>query len=122
MARQIIVMEKLPAQDVGNNVGYRIAFWLSVPAARRPFYANASIQSQVADGSVTPAELTALQNGSVVEIVEDKQWPPGKTGAQMKADAQTRFTELQAVVNAKNLWPSYGTSFDGNIWTDKAIA
>lgn len=122
MARQVIVLEKLDVAVAGNDVGFRLAFWCTVPVGRQPFYANAAFVSAVKDGSVTAPELTALQNGSVVEIVEEKRWPAGKTGPQMKADAAARFTALQAEVNARNPWASYGTSFDGAVWADKAIA
>lgn len=121
MARQIIVLETLE-ETAANDTGYRICFWLTVPTARQPFYSNASFVSAVKDGSVTAPELAALQSGAVFEVVEAKRFTGGTTPAQMKTKAVARLAELQAVVDARNPWVSYGTSYDGAVWSNKAVA
>lgn len=119
MARQIIVLDAL--EDAGGDAGFRVAFWLTVPAARQPFYANPDFVSQVKDGSVTPAELDALRTGAVVERVEALRWPTTTT-PKMKAAVIARYTDLQQRINARNPWGNYGTSYDGTSWSSGGAA
>jgi hypothetical protein len=119
MARQIIILER---NTRGSNIEFRAAFWLAVPTLRQPLYANASAKSQVLDGSVTAGELTAIQNGSVVEQVDTFQYPSGNTLASIEADLQAQFTQRQADFNADSArFQRYGSSFDGTTWTLKNI-
>jgi hypothetical protein len=114
MARQIIVLDRLP--NAGGIAQYNVAFWLGVIAARQTFFANAQATSQVK--GITAGELTALQNGSVVERVEQYGVDPAKTIAQIQADLVARKNVLQADLDATNQFARYGTSFDGTTWTN----
>lgn len=120
MARQTIILERVgyPSDDA-----FRVAYWLDVPAARQPFYAQPAFVSAVI-GTEAPdaAELAALRNGAVVEVVEDVFVPVGTTVAQFRARVVARRAALQAEVTNRNLWARYGSFHDGTSWTAKGVA
>lgn len=120
MARQIIILDRVgfPSDDA-----FRVAFWLDVPVARRPFYADAAFVSAVM-GTEAPdvLELAALREGAVKEIVETIYLPTNTTLAAIRTRLAARRAELQAEVTAKNLWARYGTFFDGTTWTARGVA
>lgn len=120
MARQIIILDRIgyPSDDA-----FRVAFWLDVPVARRPFYANDAFVSAVL-GSEAPdvTELASLRNGAVQEVVEDIFLPAGVTLAQIRTRLIARRTALQAELTARNLWSRYGTFYDGTTWTSRGVA
>jgi hypothetical protein len=114
MARQIIVME----QDApGGDIRFRAVFWLAVPAARQPFYANAQAVSAVASGVLQTGELAALQNGSVSEVVRDFQFPAGTTLATIQAALVAEYNAAQTSLNNSNRLQRYGSAYDGTTWT-----
>jgi hypothetical protein len=122
MARQIIVLERIDPDNAGIN-RFRVAYWLTVPAARQSFYANAAAVSAVKDGSVTQAETDALRNGSVLEQIVDFQAQPGRTLAQVQSDLVADYARVQAALNANaGLYQRYGSYYDGTAWTVKNIA
>ncbi len=123
MARQIIVLEdQNPSRGDGDPISYRYAFWLTVPTARQSFYANASATSRVKDA--TTAEITAIQNGSIKETVDNFSAAAGTTLAQIQTGLVAQFNAAQAVLNssASNAWNRYGTFYDGSAWTMKTTA
>jgi hypothetical protein len=127
MARQIIVLERVnPQAQSSEPLIYRYALWLSVPSARQPFFANASATSAVASGpnKASAGELTAIQNGSIKEVVDTINVPPGTTLAQVETQLQAIFTAAQTALNAStaNNWDHYGSSFDGTTWTINTVA
>jgi hypothetical protein len=123
MARQVVVLEQDSSES--TNIKFKAAFWLSVPVARQFYFANATAQSAVKDGSVTTAELTALQNGSVLERVYQMIYPPGTTIAQIEADLQSKYATAQASLTAQSaefadtVLTRYGSFWDGTTWTLK---
>lgn len=123
MARKIIILENQnPGRQSTEAISYRYAFWLSVPAARQGFFANATATSAVK--GVTTGEISAIQSGSIKEQVGTFTVPPGTTLAQIQAGLISQFNEAQAVLNsqAANLWDRYGTNWDGSVWTSVTVA
>lgn len=120
MARKIIVLEQ---QGLPSDANYRVAYWLDVPVARQPFYANATATSVVIGPNATTAgELSAIRSGAVLEVVEVIPRPVGTTAAQLRAAAEARWIELQNTLQTQNKWNRYGTSFDGTTWTNATVA
>jgi hypothetical protein len=112
MARQIIILEQ---PGLPSDLRYHVAFWLSVPAQRQQFVANPDAKSRVMD--ITANELTALQDGSVVELIHEAIYPLNTPIGAIGTDLVARYNEAQAQVNANNPWNRYGTFYDGNSWT-----
>lgn len=120
MARKIIILERT---DMPSDANYRVAFWLDVPAARQAFYANAQAKSVVI--GATAGEISAIQTGAVVEVVEVVETlrrPAGTTLAAMRTLLAARHGELQADLIARNPYDRYGTSWDGAAWTAGGVA
>jgi hypothetical protein len=120
MARKIIILNRVgyPSDDA-----FRVAFWLDVPVARRPFYADAAFVSAL-EGTEAPdvVELAALRDGSVTEVVDTIYLPAGTTLTTLRNRMTARHTALQAEVTDKNLWARYGTFWDGTAWTARGVA
>ena len=113
MAKQIIVLETTPKGRL------RAAFWLSVPVARQPFYADAGKKSQYKDA--TAGELSSITSGAVVEQVGEFV-VGGMTNAQIRTMLQAEFTTRQNAISTDNPWTRYGTSWDGATWTNGGVA
>lgn len=113
MAKQIIIL------DSNEKGRMRAAFWLTVPASRQPFYANASAASAYKDA--TTLENTAIQTGSIKEEIGTFV-VGGMTNAQIRTMLQTELATRQAAVNAWNPWVRFGTFFDGTTWTNGGVA
>lgn len=111
MARQIIILDRLP----GPVPTFRVVYWLDVPVAVRPYLADPARTSQVVDA--TAGELTALRDGSVVEVVEVVANHPGRTLPQQLADLVARRAVLQAERDADRTYQRYGSYYDGTSWT-----
>jgi hypothetical protein len=115
MARKIILLDR--ASETGD---YRVVFWLDVQAARQRFYANAVASSAFLDA--TTEEITALQSGAVVEVVERVNSPNGRGLPALRVALQAMHDAMQAELDANNVWHRYGSSFDGTTWTAVAVA
>jgi hypothetical protein len=112
MAIQIIIL------NTGVVPGYYVinyALWAAVPASRQTAYANPSATS--AWTGATTAEITALQNGSVVESVQSTQFPIGTLPATIEAELVNRFTQYQTQITNANPWAYYGSTYNGSAWT-----
>ena len=112
MARKIIFLERQGMPSVDRQ--YRLAFWLSVPAERRPFYVNQDASSDVRDA--TAEEIDALRKGEVVEVVETLIAPGGATDEQAFALLEGSFHRRQKELNDRNPYDAYGTFWDGETW------
>lgn len=125
MARYIIALERV---GWPSDASYRFAFWLQVPAARRPFYANPTFVSAVIGAEAPDAtELAALRSGAVLEVVETVQRRAGDTIADLGTAARARGVQLQAQFDARNDYDRYGTAFTGATfaaatWVVKGVA
>ena len=117
MARKIIILERL---NIPSDQDYRVAFWLDVPVARRPFYANAAATSAVKDA--TQAEIDAIKAGAVVEETMVVPARASATQAVLLAALVTRYNARQAEITARNPWARYGSFWDGTSWTAVAVA
>jgi hypothetical protein len=113
-AKRIIILEQQDAQT------YRYAMWADVPAARQPFFANASAKSAWS-GALT-ADNTALQNGSVAEQVATFQVPAGEALATTLARLTSLWNNYQNGITNNNLWVRYGSFWDGTTWTNAGVA
>lgn len=114
MAKKIIVLENLAADSGAAGINYRVAYWLSVPVARQPMYANALAKSTYA--GATQQEADALTAGQVVEMIDTISYPNGTTIAAVQADLIARFNAAQDALTGTNKFQRYGTSWDGNSW------
>lgn len=117
MARKIIILDRL---NLPSDQDYRVAFWLAVPPERQSFYADATAKSRVI--GATGAEVSAIQNGAVVEVVELFPRPAATTLANLRTALIGRFNALQADLTLRNPYDRYGTSWDGTAWTAGGVA
>lgn len=117
MARKIIVLDQ---SGLPSDSNYNVAFWLAVPVARQPFYANAAATSVVIGAQA--AEITAIQQGQVVETVQSVSYPAGTTLAAITADLVSRYTAAQDALTTNNPWNRYGSSWNGTSWTPVTVA
>jgi len=114
--KRIIILNALPGVQA-----YRYALWAVTPASRQAFYANLNAKSAWKD--IAPAELTALQNGSIVEKVDSFSNPTSLTLAQIKSQLEAIWTAYQAFVTAYNPWDRYGSFFDDtSTWTNGGVS
>jgi hypothetical protein len=116
MAKKIIVLNR----DTERPITLRFALWADVPVARQSFYADVSFVSAYRDA--TPAEMTALRSGAVVERVDQIVLPAGTSLAQIRAALITAFTRYQNSVTNDNAFDFYGTSWDGTAWTAGGVS
>lgn len=115
MAKQIIVLNRHPELPQ-----FRVAFWVPIPAARQPFYVDATKASEWKGASTL--ENQDLQAGKFVEVVETIAIPNEATIPQMQAIVFDRWTSLTAEYAGKNEWARYGTYYDGTTWTPGGVA
>ena len=115
MARTIILLDR-----VAESGDYRVVFWLDVRAPRQRFYAKAAATSAFLDA--TPQELAAIQSGAVIEVLERANRPSGQGLPALRNALEARRTELQAELDANNVWHRYGSFFDGTTWTAVTVA
>ena len=121
MGRQIIVYDA--SRSTNGDISLSYLFWLAVPANLQAAYTNPSATSLLppstaAAWGVTPAELTALQTGLVMEQHFSGQVPSGVTQGQVETYLQNAYTAAQTAFN--NAAPSkvyVGASWDGTTWT-----
>ena len=123
-SKRIIVLDRLRNKE--NQIGdqspqcWNVAFWADVPAARQSFYADATLTSAVRN--INASDLTAIQNGSVTEMVMVVQVDKGSTLSQMQIILQDLWTAYQAKITAYNPWIRYGTFWDGTSWTAGGVS
>jgi len=109
MPKRIIVLEKTTPNM------FHVAFWVTTPAPRIAYHANASATS--AYKQATAEELGALQDGSVVERVETVSVPPAATLPQMQAQLEGIWQTFQTALDNEATFTRYGTYWDGTTWT-----
>ena len=120
MAKQIIILAAHDHAATDNPMTvYDVAYWLAVPTARQPFYADPNATSAWSGASA--GEIAALQNGSVVEMVFTYQVSGTQTLTQIKTALQNIWTTLQSNITARNLWDRYGSFWDGTTWTSGGV-
>jgi len=103
--RQIIVLKNGVNENGTQWVNY--AFWLTVPVAAR--VALPSFVSQVP--SATAAEITALQNGSVVEEIRQSIFT---NTASVQNQSISDYNTRQAFWNSQSGFINYsGVYYDG---------
>lgn len=112
MVKKIIVLDAQPGPD-GSTL-LRAVFWFDVPAARRvPIPQTISSYRDA-----TPSEVSALQDGSVLEKVASFYVPAGATGAQVKGNLEARYASALAKISGlPNPNKYYGASWDGTVWS-----
>lgn len=118
MSRKIILLDRLALGATDEM--YRVAFWLTVPVERRPYYADPGKTSVVKN--ITADELGDLRAGQFVEMVETLNRPPEATEEQAEAMLEMSFLRRQADLNALNPFDRYGTYWDGETWHKMTVA
>lgn len=116
--RKVILLDRLALGSIDET--YRVAFWLEVPAERRPFYANPQAVSVVKD--ITADELGDMRAGRFIEVVETLTRPQGISEPEARAMLEMSYLRRQADVNEQNPWDRYGTHWDGGEWFDRTVA
>jgi len=109
-------MKKIIILDVkkgpGGDTSVQYAFWFPIPLARRVPKAGKSFYRDASAG-----ELSALQDGSVIEEVNESQFT-GATVAQIKSFLQNKYAIRESAISAlPNPNQYYGTSWDGTTWS-----
>lgn len=117
MARKIIILDQT---GLPSDLTYRVAFWLTVPAARQPFVAKATTTSQVI--GITAPELTAIQAGQIIEQINLVPYSVGSSVAAITADLVVRYNAAQAQSDSINPWNRYGSFWDGAVWSPVTVA
>ena len=106
--RKIIVLKNSVNPDGSQIANY--VFWLTPPVAIQK--SNPSFTSLVPD--VTTPELTALQNGTVIEQSYSTSFKDTNSmAAKLISDYNTQQTFLNAQLTVKNY---SGTYWDGTTW------
>ena len=104
-----------------SDLNYRVAFWLDVPAARQPFYANPAATSALV--GISAEDLAAIRSGAIHEVVEVIPRPAGTPLASVKQAARDRLPALQAEFNRDNRFNRYGTRWtQATGWVDVTVA
>jgi hypothetical protein len=119
MARQIIVLETRKAVDGVTNVTGVNWFAIAAANARVPRNGYVSAASGLTGAkAITPAEQTALEDGSVREESFAVQLAASTTNAQIQAELVRRYTDRAAAIAAEPPTRQfYGASWDGSVWT-----
>lgn len=110
MAKKIIILKTLKKPKPNITA----VFWLDVPTPNQPRYANALFESQFKE--VSGPELTDLQSGIIVEIVETHEFETGVTPGVVKSALIERFNILQNEVTNETAYAYYGLSWNGSTW------
>lgn len=118
MIRRIVLLERVGLPSIDRT--WRVAFRLTVPEPRRRFHVNPTATSAHIDASAE--EVSALQSGEIVEVVDTLTAPQGVTDEQALAMLEGSHARRQAEIDARNAWSNYGTSWDGTTWTRLEIA
>lgn len=112
MAKKIIILDTRKTANGGTDVG--VVFWFPVASGREELAPDAS--SMYSD--VTPAELSALQAGTVFETPHSASFPQGTSKVQIQAALVTAYNSALTVFNARfNPKQFFGTFWDGTTWT-----
>jgi hypothetical protein len=114
-----IVLDSPDASTARAN--FRIALWFDVPAARQKFYAGKKPLGSIWIDALT-ADNTAITTGAVVEEVINYQPDTAKSAGAMEAEVAGIWTARQAAITAYNVWPNYGSTWDGTVWSIVSVA
>lgn len=113
--KHVIILETNPSE--GGLVSIRAAFWLEVPGeqvVRIPQLAAAAWRDASDD------EITALQNGTVVEEVRTFIFPISLGVDDVHKILQIAYEDRAAYLASLPFKGQYyGAFFDGSQWTDK---
>lgn len=112
MAKQIIVLDVNNNQS-GGSTFVRAVFWF--PVVNNPI-PRTSITASAFPGA-SAGEITALQNGSVLEEVRSLEFPSGLADATLAARVQEFYT-ARANWYAGQIPPGkyFGQYYDGSVW------
>lgn len=120
--RQIIILNVANSSD-GTSVEVQGVFWLVAPATRTkpvPAFVSAVPLSTAVAWGITPAELLALQAGTLVEQPFDTGQMPkqGLTVPSVETTLQTAYTAAQAALTGAAPASKFiGAFWDGTTWT-----
>lgn len=113
MARQIIVLERTPSSFGSINVS--AVFWIPVTTgqeAPRPGFVSVVRGTDQPDAT----ELTALQTGTVFELVTSWQLPTSYTLNQSRTFLEVAYAAAVAAFIPPGQF--YGMKWDGSAWVN----
>ena len=114
--RKIIILSKTE-QNGFFDVGY--VFWLSVPEAQQPMYANSEATSIIKD--ITSQELQDIKDGKIKETTGVMPFINGTTNAVIGQKLVAIYNTEQTNLNNSTEFNYYGTYWDGSTWTIKGV-
>lgn len=113
--KKIIVLEKLE-----SDLSFRCAFWLDVPAARQPYYANQSLASEYKDA--TGQEVSDIRDGKIIERVSTFNFSANAVVQVILDKLVEEYISLQSSITNFNPYQFYGYHHDGNSWVSGGVA
>jgi len=113
MARLRVIILDQHAEDTNT---YNVVLWADVPSARQSFYVKPATFVSAWPGAQT-TDNTALQNGSVSELVQSVRMATGATAIALEQACQTAWSNYQAFITGYNPWSRYNSTWDGTTWT-----
>ena len=119
--KSIVILDRF---SIPSDYNFHVAFRLTVPTGKQPFFADDSKTSAYA--SAEQPTIDAIKAGQVVEVVKSMRWTKDDEGnlpplSTVTADLEAKLADLQAVMDTRNPWVKYGTSYDGNAWTQAGV-
>lgn len=113
MAKQIIALETNPSD--GGYISISTAMWFPVAAGKE---VPVPTLTKSAWTGASPAEIQALQAGTMKEEVNTFRFPSSYTAAQIKAELQASYVTRLAYLNSLPFQGQYyGVFFDGSVWS-----
>lgn len=106
MAKQVIILS-IDQGDPGL-INVNCAFWIAVP----PGSEIPQSTGRSAWSGASTAELTALQNGTVLEKTNSFVFSSAKTKAQIEADLAAAFNSLQTAFTTRPVGQFFGVFLD----------
>jgi hypothetical protein len=119
MAKQVIILSS--STLTGGMTSYEFAFWivpLTAQVVPNPGFVSAF-------SGASGAEISALQAGTTVEVVQTTSYPTSFSLASIEADLLTKYTAAQsAYTSGVNPIQYYGTYYDGVLasWTQQSLS
>ena len=113
MAKKIIILGK---QNISNYFEVSYLLWVDVPLEQQTFRINPDATSQYK--GATTAEITALKDGSIVEMMGLCSFAEGTIIPTIKAELIGKYNAAQNDVNADTKFSYYGVYYNGANWAN----
>jgi hypothetical protein len=113
MAKKIIILGK---QNISNYFEVSYLLWVDVPLAQQTFRSNPDATSQYK--GATASEITALKDGSIVEMTGVCSFIEGTPTSAIKSELIGKYNAAQNDVNADTQFNYYGVYYNGTNWAN----